>query len=137
MDNNKIKHLEFVQNTISRLAGNSFLLKGWAVTLVAGIFTLSSKDSNPLFFIVAYIPIIVFWCLDAYYLLQERLFRVLYDHIRSAEKEIDVFCMDISKEEYHKPPNTYLDCWISKSLIIFYLPLAILSAIITVVCVFS
>ena len=137
MDNNIIKHLEFVQNTISRLAGNSFLLKGWAVTLVAGIFTLSSKDSNPLFFIVAYIPIIVFWCLDAYYLLQERLFRVLYDHIRSADMQIDAFCMDISKEEYHKTPNTYLDCWISKSLIIFYLPLAILSAIITVVCIFS
>lgn len=69
MDNIKIKHLEFVQNTISRLAGNSFLLKGWAVTLVSGIFTLSSKESNPLFFIVAYIPIIVFWCLDANYLL--------------------------------------------------------------------
>ncbi len=29
----KIKHLEFIQAAINRMAGNSFLLKGWTVTL--------------------------------------------------------------------------------------------------------
>ena len=36
---NKIKHLELIQGIINRMAGNSFMLKGWAVTLVAGIFS--------------------------------------------------------------------------------------------------
>ena len=44
---NKIKHLEMLQNTITRMSGNSFLLKGWTVTLMTGIFVLSDKDSNP------------------------------------------------------------------------------------------
>ena len=79
---NKIKHLEIIQGVINRMAGNSFALKGWAVTLVAGIFALASKDADKLYFLVAYIPIIVFWGLDSYYLLQERLYRSLYDKVR-------------------------------------------------------
>lgn len=78
MDDHKVSHLEMIQGVINRMAGNSFALKGWAVTLVAGIFALSSKDADRTYFIVAYIPIIVFWFLDSYYLLQERLFRSLY-----------------------------------------------------------
>ena len=33
-NDNKIKHLEMVQDVIKRMASNSFILKGWAVTLV-------------------------------------------------------------------------------------------------------
>ena len=64
----KMKHLEMIQGVISRMANNSFMLKGWAVTLVAGIFVLAGKDTDKLYFLVAYIPAIVFWVLDAYYL---------------------------------------------------------------------
>ena len=71
---NKIKHLELIQGVINRMAGNSFALKGWAVTLIAGIFALASKDADKIYFLVAYIPITVFWGLDSYYLLQERLY---------------------------------------------------------------
>ena len=67
---NKLKHLEMVQSVINRMANNSFMLKGWAVTLVAGIFVLAGKDTDKLYFLVAYIPVIVFWGLDSYYLLQ-------------------------------------------------------------------
>ena len=81
MMDNKVNHLEMIQGVISRMASNSFALKGWAVTLVAGIFALSSKDADKLYFLVAYIPIVVFWGLDAYYLLQERLYRALYNSV--------------------------------------------------------
>ena len=37
----KIKHLEFIQTTINRMAGNSFLLKGWTVTLTGGLLALT------------------------------------------------------------------------------------------------
>ena len=70
----KLKHLEFIQGIITRMANNSFMLKGWAVTLVAGIFALSSKDSDQLYSIISIIPVIAFWGLDSYYLLQERLY---------------------------------------------------------------
>ena len=60
----KLKHLEMVQGVINRMANNSFMLKGWAVTLVAGIFALSGEATDKLYFLVAYIPIIVFWGLE-------------------------------------------------------------------------
>lgn len=52
MMDNKVNHLEMIQGVISRMASNSFALKGWAVTLVAGIFALSSKDADKLYFLV-------------------------------------------------------------------------------------
>lgn len=50
---NKHKYLEFLQSVINRMASNSFMLKGWAVTLVAGIFVLAGKDTDKLYFLVA------------------------------------------------------------------------------------
>ncbi len=43
---NKHKHLELVQGVVNRMASNLFMLKGWAVTLVAGIFDLAGKDAD-------------------------------------------------------------------------------------------
>ena len=37
MDNNKIKHLEFIQSTITRMNQNSFQIKGWMITLVSAL----------------------------------------------------------------------------------------------------
>jgi hypothetical protein len=69
---NKRAHLEMIQGVINRMAGNSFLLKGWTITLVAALFALAQKESNPMFMYLAYFPSTVFWALDAYYLRQER-----------------------------------------------------------------
>jgi hypothetical protein len=81
------KHLEFIQNAINRMANNSFILKGWSVTLVTGIIGFSLVNpANKLIFL-AFVPALLFWSLDAYYLRQERLFRKLYnDTIKSSKK---------------------------------------------------
>jgi hypothetical protein len=79
----RIKHLEFVQNAIARMAGNSFLIKGWSITIAAAFFALAAKDSKPGFALLALFPTLSFWGLDAYYLRLERLFRKLYDEVRS------------------------------------------------------
>lgn len=46
----KYKHLEMIQNIIQRMATNSFMLKGWAVTLIVAIFALADKDMNQNYF---------------------------------------------------------------------------------------
>lgn len=79
-----IEHLKMIQATVARLAGNSFLVKGWSITLSAALFALAAKDANPLFALIALLPAVSFWGLDAYYLRHERLFRRLYDHVRLA-----------------------------------------------------
>ena len=97
----KLKHLELVQAVISRMANNSFMLKGWAVTLISGIFVLSGKDTDKLYFLVAYIPIIIFWGLDAYYLLQERLYRSLYDKVRQVDEDNIDFSLKATMQEFN------------------------------------
>jgi len=71
MDYNVIRHLEMLQVVISRMAANSYILKGWTVTIVAGNFILSSTDSSWELFFITYLPILFFWSLDSFYLLQE------------------------------------------------------------------
>lgn len=124
---NKLKHLEMIQGIINRMASNSFALKGWSVTLVAGIFALSSKDANEIYFLIAYIPIIVFWFLDAYYLLQERLFRSLYGKVRRLSEEKIDFDMNIAKNEFKSEKNTFCACMISVTEAGFYIPLSIVT----------
>ncbi len=95
----KLKHLEMIQAVISRMAKNSFLLKGWNVVLVSAIFALASGESKSQLACLAYLPATVFWLLDGYFLRQERLFRKLYDKVRlMGEDDID-FSMNTSPVE--------------------------------------
>ena len=54
------KHLEFIQGVIARMAGNSFLLKGWTVTIAAALFALAAAKSNHTLAIVALFPTLSF-----------------------------------------------------------------------------
>ena len=79
----KLAHLEMIQAVVTRMASNSFHVKGWSVTLVVALFALAAVDDvNELFVYLAYFPTLMFWALDAYFLREERLFRKLYDHVR-------------------------------------------------------
>ncbi len=79
----KRKHLEFIQGVINRMASNSFLFKGWSITIIAGISAFAAKDSNSALMIVPIVSTLLFWGVDAYYLMLERAFRDLYNTVAS------------------------------------------------------
>lgn len=115
---NKHKHLEFLQNVITRMNSNSFLIKGWTITLVSALFALAAKDANVNYVLVSYIAIPVFWMLDGFYISQERQYRDLYKEV-AAKSENDInFSMDASG--YCKGDRTWLAGIFSKTLIPFY-----------------
>lgn len=89
-----LKHLDMLQATITRLAANSFTLRGWSVTLIAGLFALASKDANPRLVVVGLLPVIAFWWLDSYYVLQERRFRTLFNHVARRDVSVPAFSMN-------------------------------------------
>lgn len=122
----KVKHLEFIQVIVNRMASNYFLIKGWCVTLVTAIFVLADKDMNPKFIIITYLSVIVFWILDGYYLYQERLFRALYNDVR-IKNQTD-FSMNTTPFEGGK--NTWIVSMFSKTLNIFYIALIVVVLII-------
>ena len=116
---NKRKHLEFLQGAINRMAGNLFLLKGWTITLIAGLFALSTKDANKAYVLIAYFPALMFWILDGYFLSQERRFRALFEHVRKLDESKIDFSMDTApfKDEWR---NTWAGAMLSVTLITYY-----------------
>ncbi len=98
-ESNRIKHMEMIQAVVARLASNSFLLKGWALTLTAAFLGLSVNNKDPGIAATALLPILAFWSLDTYYLRTERLFRALYDRVRSAHG-VEPFFMGATSETF-------------------------------------
>ena len=86
----KLKHLDYIQDTLVRMANNSFLLKGWSVTLIGAIMGLNKDGLDWKVILISLFLLTIFWALDAYYLKQERIFRAKYDEIRlKKDEEID------------------------------------------------
>ncbi|NRR20989.1 hypothetical protein [Brevibacillus sp. MS2.2] len=114
---NKIKHLELIQGVINRMSNNSFLIKGWSITLVSALFALAAKESNSKFIIISLFQVIVFWILDSYFLWQERLYRKHFNEIRMKDINNIDFSMDASQ---YKSFETWGVCFTSITLLGFY-----------------
>jgi hypothetical protein len=97
---NRIKHMEMLQAVIARLAGNSFLMKGWALTLTVAFLGLAVNKDQWGLAASAVIPISVFWLLDTYYLRAERLFRSLYERVRARPETLEPFFMGATSDSF-------------------------------------
>lgn len=119
LDAGRLKHLEMLQAVITRMANNSFLIKGWSTTLLAAILVLAVKDGHPRMALVACLPTLMFWLLDAYFLHQERLFRKLWDRLRSeARDSASDFSFDTST--FIATTDTWLQTARSRTLLLFH-----------------
>jgi len=118
---NKLKHLEFIQSVVNRLASGSFLIKGWAITIVAALFALFVKNINQHFIFIAAIPVFTFWILDGYFLSQERAFRSLYDNVRNRDSDKIDFSMDIAN--FRGKKNSWFCSLFSRTILLFYFAL--------------
>ena len=121
MDNGEkvIKHLEMTQAIINRLGSNSFLLKGWSMTVIVTTMVLIARydAQNPLIVLAVMFPVLGFWILDGYFLWQERLFRQVYDEVRR-QSDTD-FKMDVMKH-VNKPQCSWWSAAFSVTLVLFY-----------------
>lgn len=118
LNEGRIKHLEMLQAVISKMSNNSFVIKSWCVTLVAGLLALSAKDSNHTLVFIAYLPLLMMWGMDAFYLRQERLYRQLYDECRAQLDAPADFSMSTTAVEPQTP--SWLRVTVSRTLLLFY-----------------
>ena len=112
-----IEELKIVQDIIKRLALNSFLIKGSTITLVVATLLLKGNKFQSL---LAFIPIIVFWYLDAYFLWLERLYRRLYDWIRTNRLTTEEYLFDMNYRRFIKDEQSRLRIMFSLTLGWFY-----------------
>ena len=137
---NKIRHLEMIESVIERMGNNSFQLKGWAVTLVSLVGALAAQGSDKKFFLLAFIPLIAFWFLDAFYLQIERKYKILYKNVSGKiENEID-FNMDTRKivcEGEDSNRICFWNCLFSTTEWAFYLIISIVVGVLAIILILT
>lgn len=115
------KEIDLIQNCITRMANNSFLLKGWAISLIAVILTINTQSASKYANLILVTPIIFFWYLDAYYLRMERLYRKMYQDVLEKRGNHDMSNLyDLDLSRLQDSEKCVLFTMKSNSLIIFY-----------------
>jgi len=118
-----LKEIDIIQDIIRRMAFNSFMIKGWAITLV--VVTLLLKGTGYQVWI-AFIPLLVFWFLDAYFLWQERMYRKLYDWVIKNRLKTDEYLFDMNAYRFKDEVQSRFRIMFSITLGWFYGSIAIL-----------
>lgn len=121
-----LKEIEIIQDTIKRMAFNSFMVKGWAITLVVVALLLKGTDYQVC---IAFIPLLVFWFLDAYFLQQERLYRKLYEWVTNNRLQTDEYLFDMNAYRFKDEVQSRFRIMFSITLGWFYGSIAILIVI--------
>jgi len=114
----KIKYLEMIQKIILQMNKNSFLIKGWNLTIVSALFAIAVKNENTKYIYIAILPVIMFWILDGYFLWQEKLYRKLYDNAR--KEQIDKIDFNMNTKLVHDKVDSWSQICLSKTLLIYH-----------------
>ncbi|MDD5652878.1 MAG: hypothetical protein PHT31_01785 [Candidatus Omnitrophica bacterium] len=116
------KEIDLIQACITRMANNSFLLKGWAISIIAVVLALADKASNPaLLSTVLLIPLLSFWYLDAFFLRTERMYRKMYEWVLEKRKNDDsAFLYDLNPNRFKDEVDSIKGVMMSVTLKYFY-----------------
>jgi hypothetical protein len=123
-----LKECDLIQAIVKRMASNSFLLKGWAITLVVGSLLLKGNKYEVL---ISFLPLFVFWFLDAFFLRQERAYRKLYEWVIEHRATSDEYLLDMDAGRLSNQVDSTARIMFSTTLGIFY------GVILVVVIVFA
>jgi len=127
------KEVEIVEDIISRMGTNSFLIKGWTATIVVASLIVQGAEYH---YYVALLPVLVFWWLDAYFLRTEKLYRKLCDWLVANRLKSDECLLDMNKASLEKRFGKEVKCTQqimgSETLAIFYGTLLVLIIIVAV-----
>lgn len=122
----RIRYLEAIQRVIDRLSNISFVLKGWAVSLVAGLMALAASGSNHGYVLIAYIPTVVFWLLDSYFLMMERQYRRLFEKNKDLSQELECFTLKRDNANF----TMFGEAVMSITMLMTYIPLIVSTLIV-------
>lgn len=140
------KEIDLIQACINRMAHNSFLVKGWAISIVVVGLALVDKKIDPLLIgIIILIPLLSFWWLDAFFLYTEKLYRKLYKWVISERpNENDAEMYDLNPHRFknllfqfkngastNKIESQRSVAWSSTLRTFYFIPILLISGICT------
>jgi len=121
------KEIDLIQECVKRMSNNSFLLKGWLMSLIAVAITLlPQKINSNLLILLIIVMTLCFWYLDGYYLKLERMFREKYNWvIKKRPKGNKEYLYNLNPNNKnmwldHEEKITIMNSMFSYSLLPFY-----------------
>ncbi len=133
-----LKHLDILQSIISRMAQNSSSAKSYCITLVSAILVFVMDKGRVEFIMIAYLPILMCFLLDVYYLALEKRFRKSYNMCvlkKSNNTFTDVEVLNIKPTIVSQkcPLVDYIRSSYSPSILFFYPTLMIAIYIVSMI----
>lgn len=121
------KEIDLLQGCINRMAQNSFMIKGWCLSLVVAVLAFIDKNINPILLcLILILPIIGFWYLDSFFLRTEKLYRKKYEWVIKNRNKSDEDLYDLNPRTFDKKVESQWKIMFSKTLFTFYgIPLVI------------
>lgn len=138
------KEIDLIQSCITRMSQNSFIVKGWLITLLTVILTLKPEiiDVDILCLICAF-STLFFWALDAFSLKTEKLYRMKYEWVIKNRINSDDYMFDLNpynsemwikkndKKSFKEP--SLISVMISKTLLPIYMFLLVIVAFVYII----
>lgn len=135
-----LKEIDLIQDCIKRMSSNSFMVKGWFLSLIAVIVALFSDDIEPIVLCLLVMGTTVsFWFLDATFLQSERRFRFKYEWIikeRPRGNKDFLFDLNPLNKEMRLPEaddKNLFQIMLSKTLWPLYLSILVIAIIVLLV----
>lgn len=118
------KEIDLIQSVINRLAHNSFLLKGWTITIIVAVlaFTKDTLVTNDItyFSLILLIPLVVFWYLDAFFLHKEKCYIKLYNWVVKKRLKTKEYQYNLNYKRFEKDVDSIGKIMRSETLLTFY-----------------
>jgi len=107
------------------MANNSFLLRGWAISLIAVVLALSkgtSATTGHFYFTVILLLLvtILFWYLDAFFLHKEKCYRKLYEWVLENRNQTQDYLYSLDYTRFKQDVKSVFCVMFSKALFPFY-----------------
>ena len=97
-----LKEIDLLQDCITRMAHNSFMIKGWVLTIVVSVVALLPQKVNlsqDAIRNTCLLCIFAFFILDSYNIFLERCYRVKYDWVIKNREYTDFLFLDLSPKK--------------------------------------
>lgn len=125
-----------IQAVIGRLGNDSFLIKGWAVTIAGAMLGFAVDSHSERLAMLSLIPTLLFWVQDSLFLRSERLFRLLHEEVRRPGSAVEPFFMNATSSQFIAEYDTRhagsrSRAFFRPTLLLFYLLLVIAAIVLS------
>ncbi len=137
------KEIDLIQSCINRMAHNSFIVKGWLISLIAVVLALLPENFDmKILCIIGLSVSCCFWYLDGFFLKMEKLYRWKYEWVIVNRMTTDEWYYDLNpynknmwlknKNRTEKKNPNVLKVMFTKTLTPIYIPIIIVNIILFV-----